>query len=482
MRRLIFCFDGSWNKLDTKTHPTNVVLVAESIVPVTKDGTQQIVYYDEGVGTQSGEVWRGGIFGKGLINNIREAYRFLIFNYQQGDEIFVFGFSRGAFTAVSFVGFLRCSGILNVNDACQIDEAWKLYRRFATRVNDDPEELRAFRAQYCPKLCIDAADRDWRRHKVAGFDDTGVDILRVRYLGVWDTVGSLGTHVIDAFFDRSTDKRYSQFDTEVSETVEKARHAVSLDERRLVFMPTLWRNLRALNEAKGVSHYSDDAPYQQRWFPGDHGSVGGGGPERGLSNAALHWVLRGAIDQGLRVKLDERSQLKTIRYNQRSPLQNTPVTGWWGKLKLGVKALISADRSGPAEVHEISNAALRRWFTPGEELPEHRPYRPGSLSALATPIAALSNTFIPLETKADEAITEYTVRSGDTLSKIAKYQLNDHKRYPEIFALNRDRIDDQDDIFPDDILRLPSLSVSPDSAAASVAPLPGPPPAVPHNP
>lgn len=467
MRRLIFCFDGSWNRLDTKTHPTNVVLVAESIVPILKDGTQQIVYYDEGVGTQSGEVWRGGIFGKGLINNIREAYRFLIFNYQAGDEIFVFGFSRGAFTAVSFVGFLRCSGILNVNDARQIDEAWKLYRRFATRVDDDPEELRSFRAKYCPKLCINAADLDWRRHKVPDFDDAGVDILRVRYLGVWDTVGSLGTHVIDAFFDRSTDKRYAQFDTEVSETVEKARHAVSLDERRLVFMPTLWRNLRALNEAKDVSHYSDDAPYQQRWFPGDHGSVGGGGPERGLSNAALHWVLRGAIDQGLRVKLDERSQLKTIRYDQRSPLRNTPVAGWFGKLMLGAKALISADRSGPAEAHEISNAALRRWFTAAEELPERQLYRPGALSALATHIAPLSATFVPLETKADEGVTEYTVKNGDTLSKIARDQLNDITRYLEIFALNRDRIDDPDDIFPDQVLRLPSPTLNPDSAAAS---------------
>lgn len=472
MRRLIFCFDGSWNRLDTKTHPTNVVLVAESIVPILRDGTQQIVYYDEGVGTQSGEVWRGGIFGKGLINNIREAYRFLIFNYQQGDEIFVFGFSRGAFTAVSFVGFLRCSGILNVNDARQIDEAWKLYRRFATRVDDDPEELRAFRAKYCPKLCINAADLDWRRHKVTDFDDADVGMLRVRYLGVWDTVGSLGTHVIDAFFDRSTDKRYSHFDTEVSETVEKARHAVSLDERRLVFMPTLWRNLRALNEAKAVSHYSDDAPYQQRWFPGDHGSVGGGGPERGLSNAALHWVLRGAIDQGLRVKLDERSQLRTIRYDQRSPLRNTPVVGWWGKLILGAKALISADRSGPAEAHEISNAALRRWFTPAEELPERQNYRPGALSALAKDIAPLSATFVPLETKADEAVTEYTVRNGDTLSKIARDQLHDITRHPEIFALNRDRIDDPNDIFPDEVLRLPSRDISPDSAATIVAPVP----------
>ena len=94
MKRLIFCFDGTWNALNADT-PTNVVLTAASIVRQTADRTTQIIHYDEGVGTGPMDHFAGGVFGWGLIQNVREAYRFLIFNYDVGDQIFVFGFSRG---------------------------------------------------------------------------------------------------------------------------------------------------------------------------------------------------------------------------------------------------------------------------------------------------------------------------------------------------------------------------------------------------
>ena len=106
MKRLVFCFDGTWNKLSTDT-PTNVVLTAASIVRQAPGGIAQIIHYDEGVGTARLEKFLGGMMGAGLTQNIREAYRFLIFNYDPGDEIFVFGFSRGAFSAQTFVGFIR---------------------------------------------------------------------------------------------------------------------------------------------------------------------------------------------------------------------------------------------------------------------------------------------------------------------------------------------------------------------------------------
>jgi uncharacterized protein (DUF2235 family) len=127
MKRLVFCFDGTWNKLDAP-HPTNVVLIAESIIPFTKNGTAQLIYYDEGVGTRWYDKWIGGIFGAGLLHNLIEAYRFLIFNYRPGDEIYVFGFSRGAYSARSFVGLLRHSGIVSRRIADKITDAIKNYK------------------------------------------------------------------------------------------------------------------------------------------------------------------------------------------------------------------------------------------------------------------------------------------------------------------------------------------------------------------
>src|SRR6476620_4448393 len=108
MKRLAFFFDGTWQSLAGR--PTNVVLAAASIKRQTDDGTVQIIHYDEGVGTGPDDKKSGGWFGKGLIENVREAFRFLIFNYDTGDEIFVFGLSRGAFSARTFIGFIRYVG------------------------------------------------------------------------------------------------------------------------------------------------------------------------------------------------------------------------------------------------------------------------------------------------------------------------------------------------------------------------------------
>jgi uncharacterized protein (DUF2235 family) len=111
-KRLVFCFDGTWNTLDARC-PTNVVLTAETVVPMAPDGKAQPIFYDEGVGTGRFERIAGGMFGWGLTDRLGDAYRFLTFNHTPGDEIFVFGFSRGAFTARSFVGMLHNCGVVS---------------------------------------------------------------------------------------------------------------------------------------------------------------------------------------------------------------------------------------------------------------------------------------------------------------------------------------------------------------------------------
>src|SRR2546421_4524568 len=119
MKRLVFCFDGTWNRIDA-AHSTNVVMTAESVLPLASDNVSQLIYYHEGVGTGRWDRIRGGIFGSGLVQNLADAYRFLIFNHTPGDEIYVFGFSRGAYTARSFVGLIGCCGILLRKDAGKV--------------------------------------------------------------------------------------------------------------------------------------------------------------------------------------------------------------------------------------------------------------------------------------------------------------------------------------------------------------------------
>lgn len=309
------------------------------------------------------------------------------------------------------------------------------------------------------------AERAWR--SANGKPDA--PILQIRFCGVWDTVGSLGWQAVRATFDRTPDKQYSRHDTELSPNVSAARHALALDERRVHFMPTLWRNVRDLNSRAGADHYSPDAPYQQKWFPGDHGSVGGGGPERGLSNAALHWVLAGAVKEGLEVRLDGRSQLRDIRYNARAPLHNTPVEGirLGNAVKSSISAafsflkdqLMTADRSGPDELNDLHPASMRRWFLPAEALPEKALYRPSTLKRLASDIDQQQHLFVPIEKKSADYL-HYVVKPNDSLSIIAAHELNDKERYKEIFALNRDLIDDSNHIFPNDKLRMPADWIS----------------------
>jgi hypothetical protein len=154
MKRLIFCFDGTWNRLDAR-YSTNVVITAESIIPITSEAkpVSQFIYYDEGVGTERLEKILGGVFGVGILKNLGNAYRFLIFNYTAGDEIYVFGFSRGAYTARSFVGLLRNCGILSRSRAARVTEAIERYKkRDATTASS--EDMNFFRRDNSPDVCV----------------------------------------------------------------------------------------------------------------------------------------------------------------------------------------------------------------------------------------------------------------------------------------------------------------------------------------
>lgn len=266
MKRLILCCDGTWNRADQRSDgelcPTNVIKLAYRVAKRDSFDTPQIVYYDHGVGTGNAvDRLTGGAFGDGLEENIHDAYRFLIANYEEGDEIFLFGFSRGAFTARSIAGMIRNCGILKRESVRRYTDAIDLYRDRSYL--PDHEFSRRFRGDH--SICAD-------------------EPIKIRFIGVWDTVGALGIPIRG--LRRLTGDKHQFHDTELSGSVENAFHALAIDERRRPFAPTLWFKTPKKHRVEQV------------WFAGVHSDVGGGYPEAGLSDIALEWMLHNATQVG----------------------------------------------------------------------------------------------------------------------------------------------------------------------------------------
>ena len=443
MKRLVFCFDGTWNKLNENT-PTNVVLTAASIRRTARDGPQ-LIHYDEGVGTGRLERMTGGMFGAGLIDNVREAYRFLIFNYDPGDQIFVFGFSRGAFSARTFIGLLRHVGPLRRLHAGRIDEAMTLYKKRLAGSDGAVEILRRFRADYAGGVCIGAGDDDWRCRNVEGYATGTAPQMTIRYLGVWDTVSAMG---IPAAIPGSSfvNRRHRYHDATLDQFVERAWHAVALDERRSMFPPVTFGDLTDLNRARGRANDDERAPFQERWFPGVHGSVGGGGDIRGLSDGALAWILKGAKRTGLELDTAAGTRIHNFRPDPLAPLQNVK------DHKGGFTGRFNTDRAGPEHPWQLSSAARRRWLTPTRD--GWNAYRPRSLDRITSELEKLPPwNFTP----PTDLIDTVKVGNDATLSKYAVDFYGDNDLWPRIHEANLDTIEDPDDIFPGQLVRIPRL-------------------------
>ncbi len=270
-KRLVLCCDGTWNTADQERNgrpcPTNVTKVALGVDDHDDQGVEQRVFYQQGVGTKPGERLRGGALGVGLSRNVQAAYRFLVENYEPGDELFVFGFSRGAYTARSTVGLVHNCGVLRPSYAGRLDEAYALYRSRSTRPRDLESQL--FRRSYGYRA-------------------------RVRFLGVWDTVGSLGIPSTGLGLSRLMNHRWAFHDTELSCTVDAAFQALAIDERRRPFQPTLWQRPAETR----------DQVVEQVWFSGDHCDVGGGHERSELADIALLWMVDRARSYGLAFRDD----------------------------------------------------------------------------------------------------------------------------------------------------------------------------------
>lgn len=320
MKRLVVCCDGTWNTPDQKDRgvlrPSNVVKLARWVLPQAGDGTLQKLHYDRGVGTGDfiDRVF-GGAFGVGLSHNAREAYAFLSQHHEPGDEVYLFGFSRGAYTVRRTVGMLRKCGLAPKADKATIEEAHAVYEKRESRAEGgaDSKAALAFREKH-----------DARR-------------IPVRFLGVWDTVGSHGiAGVLGQLGSMVSRARFH--DRILSSDVERACHAVAIDECRRLFQPTLFQ-LSKTGAQRGHQ-------LEQSWFAGVHGNVGGGYEDTGLSDIALHWMTARAEARGLaldprwraRIAPDEFGELRDSRH------------GIYGLLGKSVRPM-GAQKAGFERVH-----------------------------------------------------------------------------------------------------------------------------------
>jgi uncharacterized protein (DUF2235 family) len=260
-KRIVFCADGTWqNPLNN----TNVYRLYKAL----EVGGDQITFYDDGVGADATGLARllDGAFGAGLLQKVQDGYTKIAHVYEPGDQIYLFGFSRGAYTARSMAGMIAACGLPtgSFTDDC-VAQAFQAYRT--------PSQRAAI---------------------LASLTACGLEQCTIQMVGVWDTVGSIG---IPAIFGKVDYDKYGFLDTSLHPNVKNAFQCVALDEKRMQFPATLWTGAPATGQV-----------VDQVWFSGCHGDVGGGTPQAGavdagtrLCDITLGWMLGKAQQCGLTI-------------------------------------------------------------------------------------------------------------------------------------------------------------------------------------
>lgn len=362
-QRLVVCLDGTWNNRDDTTNVLHHFAFAlEGDRPSTNSVVAQVKYYHEGVGTGVLDGITGGAFGFGLEKNVREAYDWLVEHYHDADdqlaadEIYIFGFSRGAYTARSLVGFIATFGLLRHGAPLSVNQLWEDYcilgreREHRTgfwdkhfsgapvgirRINDlimDPWYIEWFEKKRARDLI---GSQRTNGDRVPGQKVGDLNLrewllvrwsrrVRITYLGVYDTVGALG---IDALAIPGVRSKLAMHNNMRATTlVQHCRHALALDEHRPSFSHTPFLEYRGhAVDGQRVAMQETHAPesestpetrektaeywteahnkwrqrIEQRWFVGAHSNIGGGYPDNALAQRPLQWLLEGASDVGL---------------------------------------------------------------------------------------------------------------------------------------------------------------------------------------
>ncbi|KIW19113.1 hypothetical protein PV08_03405 [Exophiala spinifera] len=285
-KRIIICCDGTWMDSDGDYQtPSNVTRIARAIPPVGFDKTtdppqaiHQIVFYQNGVGTGDNSLYNryiGGATGEGLAEHIREAYSFVALNYSEGDEIFIIGFSRGAFTARSISSLINAVGLLTSKGLeyfVQVFEDWEFQQRqdFVSKWPNIP-----FPGHKPP-----VTDAQYQQHLIE--NNLTRPGIKIKCVAVWDTVGGLGIPMI-GLLPQPPSKDFAFVDTRVESNIEYAFQALALDEHRRAYSPTIWEWPSVEpNELKVL---------KQTWFPGVHSDIGGSYDDTALANLTLAWMV-----------------------------------------------------------------------------------------------------------------------------------------------------------------------------------------------
>ncbi|MDT0604510.1 MULTISPECIES: DUF2235 domain-containing protein [Thalassotalea] len=314
MKRIIICADGTWNRpeqLGKDQYPTSVLTFARHLLPEDDTGTKQVVFYDWGIGSYHDQL-SGGAFGAGLEKNVLDGYRFLVHNYDIGDEIYLFGFSRGAYTIRSLCGLINNCSVLKSAEGRLVEKAFDIYKT----------------KKHTPKSQF---AKDWRaEHSIA-------NQVKIHFVGVWDTVGALGLPF--SIFGLIKDKHLF-YDRKLGSNLKTVRHALSLDETRDDFEATIWQP-------------RDDVDLAQVWFAGVHADIGGSykpdNDGKVLSDIPMQWLLTEAENSGL--AFDNQLKQRALRaHNCANASQHNE---YKGKYKLLGKRIreIPAQTEIPTYVH-----------------------------------------------------------------------------------------------------------------------------------
>ena len=276
-KRLALFFDGTWNDPGDNTNVWRLKLMLASH---DRQGAPQIAYYDPGVGTGVLDRFSGGAFGVGLSENVRHAYRWLMEHYDENDEIYLFGFSRGAFTARSLAGLIARCGLLKPSAPLSFKQVYERYQQ-----GDAVATI--YQLKYFNKTPANLEEEVLK-------SDTHYKRYMIKMVGVWDTVGSIGLPIGN--FPGISSRTLRFHNTRLSKIVEHSYHALALDEYRSPYWAVLWTHwLHKQPKEEDKDPADDNRWVEQRWFAGAHSNVGGGYRDDLLPQRPLDWIQRKAI-------------------------------------------------------------------------------------------------------------------------------------------------------------------------------------------
>jgi uncharacterized protein (DUF2235 family) len=275
-KRLAVFLDGTWNSVNSNT---NVWRMRALCAAKGKDNKPQLVYYEVGVNG-----FLGGVFGQGLDENIRLAYEWLIENYNDGDEIFIFGFSRGAFTARSLAGLVAIDGILRAGSPIGVTELFERYRK------GDEESIWTLKEK---EAAGDTSKLTEQERWLLKYSQPA----KVKVVGVWDTVGSVG--LAAGNIPGVSRPTFDYLQTGLRIHILNGYHALAIDEHRNDFAPTIWDVRRPKDQNAIIAQPRLLSSVEQRWFVGAHANVGGGYETDLLAQSPLRWMMKKAESQGL---------------------------------------------------------------------------------------------------------------------------------------------------------------------------------------